>query len=173
GDDAALVDERGETTWADFDERTNRLIHGLRDAGVPPGATVALMSGNRRELFEATAACGHAGWLIVPVNWHWTADELAYVLDDSDAVALLVEDQFAQVAVDAFADQKTSRCTTRVVVGDEVPVPDGFLAYEELLAAASPDEPDEQAMGGPMFYTSGTTGFPKGVKGSLAQAGAP
>jgi long-chain acyl-CoA synthetase len=173
GDDVALIDERGETSWAEFDERTNRVINGLRDAGVPAGGTVALMSGNRRELFEATAACGQAGWLIVPVNWHWTAEELAYVLEDSDAVALVVEDQFAEVAVEAFSDPKTARCTTRVVIGDGVAQPDGFLVYEEMLAAASPDDPEDQAMGGPMFYTSGTTGFPKGVKGSLAQAGAP
>lgn len=173
GQDVALVDERGETTWADFDDRTNRLVNGLRDAGVPAGATVALMAGNRRELFEATAACGHAGWLMVPVNWHWTAEELAYVLDDSDAVALLVEDRYAPVAVEALADPKTSRCTTVVVIGEEGPVPDGFLAYEPLLAGASPDEPADQAMGGPMFYTSGTTGFPKGVKSSLSTVGAP
>jgi long-chain acyl-CoA synthetase len=173
GDDVALVDERGETTWAQLDERTNRLIDGLRRAGVPRGATVALMSGNRRELFEAFSACGHAGWLMVPVNWHWTADELAYVLDDSDAVALVVEDQFAAVAVEALADSKTERCATKVLVGGDVAVPDGFVAYEELLATASPEEPADQGMGGPMFYTSGTTGFPKGVKSTLTALGAP
>lgn len=170
GDEVALVDERGETTWAAFDERVNRLVHGLRDAGVEPGATVAVMSGNRRELFELTAACGHGGWLVVPVNWHWTAEELAYVLDDSDAVALVVEDRYAEVAEAALADERTGRCTVRVAVGDAAP--DGFVAYEELLAAGSPDEPDDQAMGGPMFYTSGTTGFPKGVRTSLTALGA-
>jgi long-chain acyl-CoA synthetase len=167
----ALIDERGETTWGQLDERVNRVINGLRGAGVPEGATVALMSGNRRELFEATAACGHSGWLVVPVNWHWTAEELAYVLDDSDAAALLVEDQFADVAIEALQDPKTDRCAIRVAVGGAPP--DGFLDYEEMLAAASPAEPDNQAMGGPMFYTSGTTGFPKGVKSSLSTLGAP
>jgi len=171
GDAPALVDERGTTTWAAFDERVNRLVDGLREAGVQPTETVALMSGNRRELFEAMAACGHASWLMVPVNWHWTAEELAYVLDDSDAVALLVEDQFADVAVEALANPKTARCTIRVVIGGEPP--EGFVAYEELLASSSPEEPDEQGMGGPMFYTSGTTGFPKGVKSSLSAVGAP
>ena len=48
----ALVDERGETTWAAFDERVNRLIHGLRAAGLAVGDTIALLSGNRRELCD-------------------------------------------------------------------------------------------------------------------------
>ena len=49
GDVPALIDEFGETTWSDFDARVNRLIHALRRAGLPPGGTLAVLSGNRRE----------------------------------------------------------------------------------------------------------------------------
>jgi long-chain acyl-CoA synthetase len=52
-------------------------------------------------------------------------------------------------------------------------LPEGFVCWEDLLAEASPGEPADQAMGGPMFYTSGTTGFPKGVRSSLSATGAP
>ena len=169
GSGAALIDEFGETTWAEFDQRVNRVVHALRNAGVEPGSTVAVMCGNRRELFEVTVAAMHAGLVIVPVNWHWVAAELAYVLADSDATALVVEDRFAGVAAEACADPQAEGCPVRIAIGDTVP--EGFGAYEDLLAAADPAEPDGQVTGGPMFYTSGTTGFPKGVRSGLTATG--
>ena len=171
-DAPALIDERGTTTFAQLDRRTNQLISALRGRGLAVGDTVAVMSANRRELFEAIAAYGHAGWVGVPVNWHWTAEELAYVVDDSDAVALVVDDLHLDVALAAGDEHpdRLARCPLRVVIGDEAP--EGFVRYEDLLAEGSPDEPDGQCMGGPMFYTSGTTGFPKGVKSGLTAPGA-
>src|SRR5215467_2029314 len=97
----ALVDETGTTTWASLQARTNRLIHALRAAGLRAGDTIALLSGNRREYFEVMAAGMHAGLFVVPVNWHWVARELAYVVDNSDAAALIVDDRFLEVAREA------------------------------------------------------------------------
>ena len=88
-DDLALSDEYGETTWSQFHERTRRLINALRDAGLGPGDTVAMLMGNRRECFELFQACAHTGITYVPVNWHWVADEVAYVLRNSNASAVL------------------------------------------------------------------------------------
>jgi len=169
GEDAALVDEHGETSWSEFDRRVNRVIHGLRSAGVAPGDTVALMCGNRREFFEVTVAAMHSGLVVVPVNWHWVAAELAYVLSDSDATALIVEGRYADVAAAACEDPQAAGCPVRIVVGD--PVPEGFEGYEDLLARADDAEPEDQSSGGPMFYTSGTTGFPKGVRSALTAVG--
>jgi len=169
GDEPALVDDLGSETWSQLNEKINRVVHALRAAGVTPGSTVALMCGNRREYFEVMVAGMHAGMVIVPVNWHWTAAELAYVLDDSDSVALVVEDRYLDVAVEACADPLTQRCVTRIVVGGTAP--EGFLAYEDVLATADPSEPVDQSSGGPMFYTSGTTGFPKGVRSGLTTTG--
>jgi long-chain acyl-CoA synthetase len=169
GGDAALIDEYGETTWSELDGRINRLIHAFRDRGLTTGDTIALMCGNRREFFEVTLASGHAGLIVVPVNWHWVADELAYVLDDSDAAVLIVEDRYAAVAAEACADDRAARCSTRIVIGQ--PAPDGFTPYETFVAGGSADEPDGQCSGGPMFYTSGTTGFPKGVRSSVTATG--
>jgi long-chain acyl-CoA synthetase len=172
-DEPALVDETGETTWAQLDERTNRLVNALRAAGLEQGDTIAVLCGNRRELFEVTAAYAHAGWVGVPINWHWTAEELAYVVDDADAKALVVDGRFLDTAVEAAAEhpERLARCPVRVAIADRAP--EGFERYEELLAGAGPDEPADQCMGGPMFYTSGTTGFPKGVRSTLSQTGAP
>src|SRR6202521_4915469 len=100
-DDIALVDERRQVTWAEFNRRVNQLIHALRAAGLGVGDTVGVLCGNRVELFEVLAATMHAGIVVVPLNWHWVADEIAYVLDDAEARAMLVDPDFAGVARDA------------------------------------------------------------------------
>src|SRR5262245_35138100 len=169
-DGAALVDERGETTWATLNARINCLIHGFRAAGLRAGDTVALLSSNRREYFEVMAAGAHAGLFVVPVNWHWVARELAYVVDNSDALALIADDRFLDLATAAAAAPEFTRCTLRLAMGDAPPA--GFQSYEAFVASGSPDEPDDQQAGAPMFYTSGTTGFPKGVRSTLIPTGA-
>jgi long-chain acyl-CoA synthetase len=168
-DAPALVDERGTTTWKAFDERVNRLVHALRAAGLGAGDTVALLAGNRRELIEVLAAAAHAGLTVVPVNWHWVGRELAYVIDNSDAAALIVDDRFLPIAQEALKSGDGSRCRFWVAMVDDPPA--GFESYERLLAGGSAEEPEEQGAGGPMFYTSGTTGFPKGVRSSLVMQG--
>lgn len=167
----ALSDEFGETRWAEFDERVNRLINALRSAGLADGDTFAVLSGNRREYFEAMAAAGHAGWRFVPVNWHWVAEEVAYVLANSDSRALLADARFAELASEAVGRDDAPALELRVLMGEGEAA--GFDAYEKVLAAAAPDEPQGQTLGGPMFYTSGTTGRPKGVVSSLLPPGSP
>ncbi len=169
GTEPALIDDAGTTSWAQFDERINRLIHALRTHGLEPGDTIALMAGNRREFFEVVTAAMHASWIVVPVNWHWVADELAYVIDDSDAKALIVDDRFDAVARVAVADERAARCPLRIEMTDDPA--EGFLSYEALLADGDPGEPADQGSGGPMFYTSGTTGFPKGVRSGITVVG--
>ena len=160
-DEIALVDEFRSETWGELDEATTRLVNGLRDAGLEPGDRIALMCGNRCENFEVLAAGGHAGLFTVPVNWHWTGEELAYVLGDSEAKALFVDERYADIAIDAVSRIDTP-LALQVAIGGEPP--EGFTSYTELLASSSSEEPDDQRLGGPMFYTSGTTGFPKGVR---------
>jgi long-chain acyl-CoA synthetase len=167
GSEPALVDERGSTSWSDLDERANRFIHAGRARGLGPGSTIAVMSGNRRELVEITVAATHAAWVIVPVNWHWVEDELVYVIEDSQADALVVEDAFLDVARGAAA-RLGAACPVRIVIGEADPA---FEPYEAVLASGATTEPPDQERGGPMFYTSGTTGFPKGVRSVLTASG--
>ena len=166
GGDLALADERGESSWDELAERVVRLMHVLTGAGLEPGDTFALMVGNRREAFEAFWAAAHLGTTYVPVNWHWTADELAYVLDDAGCRALVVDELFADVAEVALADARSATVGLALVTGS---ADRGRLSsYESALATAPTDEPETALFGGPMFYTSGTTGRPKGVRGMLA-----
>ena len=112
GDEPALVDERGTTTWRRLDERGNRLVHALRSAGLSAGDTVAVLSGNRRELFEVLVAAGHTGLVTVPLNWHWVAEEIAYVLEDAGVQAFFVDAQFADAAAQAArASPASTRCS--------------------------------------------------------------
>jgi long-chain acyl-CoA synthetase len=172
--DVALIDDEGATTWAELDHRVNRLVNGLRGTGLAAGDTIAIVAGNRREWFEVALACAHGGWTYVPVNWHWVADELAYVFDDADVVAVVVDARYADEVAAALGDERGAG--VRGVVGLETTGHElaaigdhpGYVAYEELVAAASSGEPGDQRLGGPMFYTSGTTGRPKGVRGALS-----
>jgi long-chain acyl-CoA synthetase len=173
GDEAALVDQHGTLTWRELDQRTNRLIHALRARGLVAGDTVAIVAGNRNEWFETAMACSHGGWTYVPVNWHWVADELAYVFADAAPSVVFVEDQFAEQAALALADERGGGVRLVVAIGDgaERKHLDGdarVVDFEALVAEGAVDEPADQRLGGPMFYTSGTTGRPKGVRGSLA-----
>lgn len=171
GEQTALVDERGETSWCDFDRRVNRLINALREAGLASGDTLAILCGNRREYFEAMAAATQAGWRYVPINWHWVGEEVAYVLENSEAKALIADEGCIEIAVDAVARMSGRTLRAACVIGRAAR--EGFAPYEELLASAAPDEPEGQVLGGPMFYTSGTTGRPKGVVSTAFQLGAP
>jgi long-chain acyl-CoA synthetase len=170
GTDPALIDERGGTTWAALDARVNRLVSALRTRGLRPGDTIALMAANRREWFEVLLAALHGGWIVVPVNWHWVANELANVLEDSGAALLVIDERYTDVARTARADTRAAGCRLGSIIGgDEA----GYERYEDVLASGDPAEPAGQAAGGPMFYTSGTTGFPKGVRSTLIPLGGP
>jgi len=168
----AVVDDIGATDWDDFNARVNRLIHALRAAGLNTGDSFSAFCSNRREYFEIMAAAAHAGWMFVPVNWHFTAEELAYVADNSDSKALIADARFIDSVTAAVARDDFPAMATKVMI-DAEDLPEGFVDYEAFIADHSADEPDEQGLGGPMFYTSGTTGRPKGVRSSSTQPGGP
>ena len=169
-DAIAVSDERGATDWREFDRRVNRLIHALRKAGVQAGDTIAVFAANRRENYEVMVAAGHAGVVYVPVNWHFSADELAYVIADSGATVLFTEQQFA-ATTQAALDLGTTPDLQQVICIDAAK--SGFTDFEAFIGGEDEAEPSDQSMGGPMFYTSGTTGRPKGVKSNAGSDAAP
>src|SRR5947209_17739603 len=89
GDETAVTDELGSYTWNELNERVNRLINGLRTLGFGVGDTIAVLSSNRHEYMEGNSAAFNAGRLLVPVNWHLSPDDLAYILSDSSIKVLI------------------------------------------------------------------------------------
>jgi long-chain acyl-CoA synthetase len=141
------------TTYAEFDERTSRLAHALKARGVAVNDRVAIMLPNSIEFFEAWTATGKAGASAVLVNWHLKADELSWILEDSQARLLVTTDALMVHARDALV--RNPGCDV-LVTG---------LDYEGAIAAVA-DDAEPLAISGlapPVFYTSGTTGRPKGV----------
>ncbi|MGR6967837.1 long-chain-fatty-acid--CoA ligase [Geodermatophilus sp. URMC 61] len=154
-DAPALRFEGTGHSYAELDERVTRLARALADRGVGVGDRVAVLGLNGLEVWEAYLAGVRLGAIVVPVNFRLVADEVAYVLSDSGAVALVVDTALAEVAAKA-REQAPGVHTVLTIGGD----------YEEALAAAGTEpldvEVDEGAAAFTM-YTSGTTGRPKGA----------
>lgn len=169
GDEPALIDETQTRSWAELDRRINQLVHAFRSAGIGPGDTIALVAGNSVEWFEVAFLSAHAGITFVPVNWHLVGPEIAYILGDSGAKAVIAGHQFETTVAAALADPAASAVERALLIpGPDGPATDRFDSYEAIVDQGTTEEPDHQAFGGPMFYTSGTTGHPKGVQGSLS-----
>jgi len=165
GNDLAIVDEFGSWTWSEFNSRQNRLVHGLRGLGLGLGDTIALLGNNRHEWLETLGVSGLIGTVLVPINWHFSVDEIAYVLENSGANAIIADAEFAD---NASAAAEQAGVQTRISYGGPIA---GFTDFEEVVASGSPDEPTDGVAGATMFYTSGTTGRPKGVKSSILAVG--
>lgn len=154
--DAPAVDDlTRRRTRGELLDRARRLGHWmLDDGGVPQGGHVAMLLGNRVELIDLLVASQHAGTWITAVNFHLTAPEVAYILDDSASTILFTDPDHEAVARDAAG--QAGHAVEVVVAGPAL----------EALAAHPNDEPFplDGPGGGTMLYTSGTTGRPKGVK---------
>jgi long-chain acyl-CoA synthetase len=168
-DTPAIADGTRTLDRAALSARVNRWVHALRGLGLSTGDSVAIVSGNRVEVVEAVLACLHAGLTAVPVNWHLTADEIAYQLDDCGAAVVVADPARAPVVARAVAQAATAAVALVLGVRDE----SGLRALEPLLERASSVEPVDQVCGSTMLYTSGTTGHPKGVVNGLFTTGAP
>jgi fatty-acyl-CoA synthase len=157
----ALVFADRSLTFAELDERVNRLANALAARGVRRGDQVAVLMYNSLEVVESFFACQKLGACPVPVNFRLAPSELAYILEDSESVAVLTDSQLTPLALEATAGLARVRfvATTGEVV-------DGAESYEELLATGGPDAPDVDVSQDDLaflMYTSGTTGRPKGA----------
>ncbi|GAB3444596.1 class I adenylate-forming enzyme family protein [Actinophytocola sediminis] len=161
-DNVAVTVGTQRRTFGEVIDNGWRLAHALRDRGVAPGSFVAAMLGaNRVESLEVYVGLALGGYTAVHVNDRLTAPEVDHVVSDSGAVALVHTDGPAGVAT---AMATTTDLTAWFAIGGDPPA--GAEAYAEVLAGASNEpapgqvDPEDIALVG---YTSGTTGFPKGV----------
>jgi long-chain acyl-CoA synthetase len=160
----AVVQADGTTvTYAELARRADRLTHGLRRLGLRAGDAVAAILPNESAMLELQLAAFQAGLYLVPVNTRLTAPEIAYILADSGARAVIVGDRFAEVGASALAE--LDQPPPAFVTGEAAGAP---LQPIAALTDGVPDgRPEDLTAGTTMHYTSGTTGRPKGVRRPL------
>ena len=156
---AALIDHGQVFSYAEFNDRTDRLANALLALGVEPGDRVAVLMDNAHEPIEAFAAAMKAGFTHVPLNSRLTAAETAELFRDSGAIALIADQ--AHLDVIAKARDEMPGLQHLIVTGGA----GGALDFEALITAASPVPPAYARSEARAFiiYTSGTTGHAKGV----------
>jgi long-chain acyl-CoA synthetase len=152
-DKPALILGDDVRTFAEFSERTARLASAFAARGIGADDRVAIMLPNSIEFFEVWGAASRLHAPVVLVNWHLKRDELAYILEDSNTLLLVAHADLREYAEPAAA---ATGCGV-LLVGDG-------SEYEDAVAAGSAEFGAElTVLESPIFYTSGTTGRPKGV----------
>jgi acyl-CoA synthetase (AMP-forming)/AMP-acid ligase II len=160
-DNLAVAHGPKKLTYAQFNTRVNRLVNSLAKLGIKQGDNVALVQYNYPEMLESIFACFKAGYGAVPINFRLHPNEFAFIIDHSQAKAVIVSPEFNEAIIDIRARMPQARhlITLSDAEGE-------LLDYEKLISAESDQwedvcvQPDDLAW---LFYTSGTTGLPKGA----------
>ncbi len=158
----AIVSPRSTLSFHDFNARCNQFARVLRRRGIEPGQSIAMLVGNRAEFVVVMFGAMRCGVSLTPVNWHLTADEAAYILDDCEARLLISETAFAETAAKIRA--AVPRIGHALASGGGIA---GFDDFDAAMAAEDDGDIEDPQIGTRMLYTSGTTGRPKGVRRSV------
>ncbi len=149
-------------TWQETYNRVARLAGALQALGVKSDDRVAILALNSDRYLEYYFAVWWAGASVVPMNVRWSVPENAYSLKDSGAKILFLDDTFSKIASTLKSEVPDLE---QIVFTGEATLPEGMLDYETLITSHQPVEDayrhDDQMAG--IFYTGGTTGFPKGA----------
>jgi len=155
-------------TYAELEARSRRLGNLLRRLGCEPGDGVVLLMANEEWFYDVFWAAMRTGLYFTPVNWHLQQAEIRYIVENCDANVLMTSTRFADVAT--AVSNGIPRLKHRLVFGGDVP---GFTRAETALTDIPVGAPLEDAREGAlMLYSSGTTGYPKGVRQPLSGAAA-
>jgi acyl-CoA synthetase (AMP-forming)/AMP-acid ligase II len=158
---AAYIDGDRHATWRRMDERSDRLGGALQALGVRPGDVVALLAYDRLELVEHWWACTKVGAVRTAINYRYAPREIAHIVRDADAKALIVDAAFVGLLADEL---DAFRAEGRILIG--LGAGHGLEHdYTEMIEAAPAPVRPELAPDDVLAisYTSGTTGLPKGA----------
>ena len=170
-DKVALIQADRRLSWSQLFDRRNRLANALSSLGFAKGDHAVIYALNSIEYLLSSAAARAVGGLSVPMNHRLTGEEVAYILDDSDASAVFVGDEFLET-IEPLRD-RAAKVRLWILLGNERR--DWAPHIDELVATGDPDPTNAtpgltEGLGGSMIYTAGTTGRPKGARRSNADA---
>ncbi|WP_122072437.1 long-chain-fatty-acid--CoA ligase [Pseudophaeobacter sp. EL27] len=161
-DGIATIFQDRQQSWNQMLDRVARLAGALQGLGMKPGDRVALVSLNSDRFIEYYFAVVWGGGAMMPMNIRWSPAECAYALNDAGAEILICDETFKDLA--AEVKPQVAGLKTLIYAGDGE-TPESMQNYEALISAAQPAK-DAERNGDDLagvFYTGGTTGFPKGV----------
>ena len=156
-----MVCEGESRSFAEMQERVNRLANALQALGMGRGARAAVMALNSMKYVEIYYACAKLGGVFVPLNYRAKQEELAYMCNNSEASLLFVGQRYLDLAAAIRPELKTVQHMICIDGKGE-----GMTNYEEAIAAHEPEEifTDVEDLDPTIvIYTSGTTALPKGV----------
>ena len=157
---AVVMAGSGETiTFGQLEERSRRVAQMLHAAGLRPGDHIAVMLENHPRYFEIFWGAMRSGLYLTPINWHLKVDEAGYIVQDCGATAFFTSSAVKEVA--AQLEPQLGNVRLRLMVDGTV---DGYDSYEDAIARFPAEPLADEAEGLIMFYSSGTTGRPKGIK---------
>jgi acyl-CoA synthetase (AMP-forming)/AMP-acid ligase II len=162
-DKPALMFEDTVLTYRDLDQQSNRLAHGLVAQGVVPGDRVALLAENCLEyaiIAQATAKCGA---ILVPLNFRLAPPEIAYALGNAEPKLLFIEPEFKDAIDTAFKSLTQRPDLVAVREAESLAGLPSLASLSTGQPATAPDIKIDDESAAIIMYTSGTTGFPKGV----------
>jgi len=160
-----LSDTGQRVSFGNLEQRANRGAAALRSLGLATGDTFAMACENRPEFLDIYWAAQRAGLMLVPLSTRLKASEIAYIVEDSGAKVLLITSAMAELARELVAWPKTIGCRGKIIAIGRV---DGLPEWSALCAGQADTPIADEAMGGRMVYSSGTTGRPKGIRFPLA-----
>jgi 3-oxocholest-4-en-26-oate---CoA ligase len=165
-DRVALICGDEQLTYAQLEEKANRLAHYLIDQGVKKDDKVGLYCRNRNEIVIAMLGVVKAGGIIVNVNFRYVEGELRYLFDNSDMVALVHERQYSDRVANVLPDTPDVKTVLVIEDGSDNDYQRyGGVEFYSAIAQGSPERDFDPRSADDIYllYTGGTTGFPKGV----------
>lgn len=161
---AYIMAGSGETvTYQQLDERSNQAAQKFRALGLKKGDHISVLLENNRQFFEVIWGAQRSGLLYTAISTHLKEEEIAYILDNSDARVLITSQALANTAKSAL--QKAPNVEYAYIIGEKT---EGFKSYDAEFSVMPTTAIDDQSCGADMLYSSGTTGRPKGVTVSLS-----
>ena len=155
-------------TFDELEARANQLAHAFRQAGLVEGDTVAILMENNQHIHAVMWAARRAGLYYVPINTHLTPAEAAYIIDNSNAKAVIGSAALRKVLENLESELPNGLPAVRMIACEQGEADlDGWQRYPECVADQPTTPIADEIEGDLLQYSSGTTGRPKGIKREL------